>query len=223
MKELLRSYKIFTAQKMMKQYLKGIIIMLAEALAITVIEVLFSGSLNFLSGFIFGAVIVVTPMIGSFILNSIYSYNMPITAGYRYFHSISDSTAHFRRAIIAGNLFGLGIIALAGVSSLIIDMFVIHQQILLVSGASLGLLMLGGANFMGYVRSNVVRVLMIAPLCALGGFCMGFLDSSSEGEEEILGVPPVVQIAVIAISAAVFAAGFIYTLKVCGKKWGEAE
>ena len=57
---------------------------------------------------------------GLIFMNALYQYLSPVTPGHKYYASLPDGAAHFRRAIAAGNLFGiitgLGLLALISVA-----------------------------------------------------------------------------------------------------------
>lgn len=220
MKELLRSYKIFSAQQLLRQIAKAMLIIVVMSVLLTLPEFLLEGTVDFMSGFWYGMIMVLAPVFGSMLLSNIYSYNQPIYPGYRYFHSISGSALHFRRAIIAGNIFSLCITAVFAVIALLVDTFVTGENFTSVICITVGLAMPGLTNLLGYVRNTWLRVIAIMPVCCLAGFGVGF---TSGGEEDGAAISPIVSAVMIAVSAALFAAGFIYSIRAGEKKWGEAE
>ena len=219
MKELLRSYKIFSAQLLTRQIAKTALVMVVMSVVMTLIEFLFEGTIDFMSGFWYGMVMVLAPMFGCILLNNLYSYNQPINPGYKYFHSISDSALHFKRAIIACNIFALCITAVFTVISFVVDTFIMGENITLVICISVGLAMPGCINLLGYVKNTLLRLLVVMPICCLGGFFFGF----SSVEDDSVTINPIVSAIIIAVCAALYIAGFIYSVRVSEKKWGAAE
>ena len=219
MKELLRSYNIFSAQLLTRQILKSIPVFVGMSVVFTLLEFMLEGTVDFMGGFWYGMIMVFAPMFGSILLNNLYSYNQPINPGYRYFHSISESALHFKRAIIASNIFSLCITAVFAVISFVVDTFIMGENITLVICISVGLAMPGCINLLGYVKNTLLRLLVVMPICCLGGFFFGF----SSGEDDSVTVNPIVSVIIIAVCAALYIAGFIYSVRVSEKKWGEAE
>lgn len=220
MKELLRSYRIFSAQLLPRQIAKASLVIVVMSVVMTLLEFFFEGSVDFMSGFWYGMIMVLAPMFGCMLLNNLYSYNQPINPGYKYFHSIGDSALHFKRAIIGCNIFALCITAVFSLISFVVDTFIMGENLTLVICISVGLAMQGGINLLAYVRNTMLRLLMIMPICALAGFFFGI---SSGEEEESVTINPIVSVIVIGVSTALFIAGFIYAVKTGEKKWGSAE
>ena len=219
MKELLRSYNIFSAQLLTRQILKSIPVFVGMSVVFTLLEYLFEGTVDFMGGFWYGMIMVFAPVFGSMLLSNLYSYNQPINPGYRYFHSISESALHFKRAIIASNIFSLCITAVFAVISFVVDTFIMGENITLVICISVGLAMPGCINLLGYVKNTLLRLLVVMPICCLGGFFFGF----SSGEDDSVTVNPIASAIIIAVCAALYITGFIYAVRVSEKKWGEAE
>ena len=105
----------------------------------------------------------------STMLSSLYQYLSPVTPGHKYYASLPDGAAHFRRAIAAGNLFGiitgLGLIALISVAYKLIGInnnFVFFGVMLLFIAA-------GVCNFTGFIRNNTARIIvMMGVFCGFG-------------------------------------------------------
>lgn len=222
MKEMLRSFRIFTARYTVKIALQSVLIMLAVYAAICGLSFIsFDGS-DFAEGFIQGflpSFALAVPILGSFMLNGIYSYNMQITPGYKYMHSIKDSGRKYVQAIIVGNVLSLVILSIA----MLIIWLMAKQLSAVLSPAYSAVLALGALsmiNFTGNAKSQWVRILAIMPLCLFVGFFTGF---SSAAEEDNNPIPEYVLWIMLAVVAVAFVASFIYTLKVSEKKWRRDE
>ena len=86
---------------------------------------------------------------GLIFMNALYQYLSPVTPGHKYYASLPDGAAHFRRAIAAGNLFGiitgLGLLALISVAYKLIGI----NNNFVFFGVTLLFIAAGVCNFMG--------------------------------------------------------------------------
>ena len=225
MKQYIRSLRLFTAQYTVTTMLQ---LLAAFAGAYAVIGIMGSATsifaesdpdsffAGFLSSFIPGCTIMV-PLFGVFLLNAIYSYNMPITPGYKYLHGIADSAKHFKRAIIATNIIA---VIIGGVGTLINWVLTMWVGDLILSPIASLAVCLGGiglANFTGYLKSTAARLISIMPMCAVVGFVVGFTAAAEEDGE--MGISDTAFLIVLAVTAVIAVAGFVYSMLVCEKKW----
>lgn len=167
---------------------------------------------------------------GMIFLNALYQYLSPMTPGHKYYASLPDGAAHFRRAIAAGNVFGIGsgLVLLVLISAAYM-LFGIEQNMVFF-WLSLMFLATGVCNITGFIRNNTVRIISIMGVLCLFGFLsgfFGFLDDSGEEEGTTAigflfnNMGMVLTIGIVSIG--VFAAGLIYALAVAEKKWGESR
>ncbi len=227
MKQVLRSMRLFTAQYTITNILQILAIFGGVYL---VIGMMGFGALNvleespdsfiagFLSSFLPGMTIMV-PLTGVFLLNAMYSYNMPTTPGYKYLHSVSDSSGHFRRALIASNIAAV----LVGVLAMLVTWLMCKWvgEIMLSPLATLAICFagIGIVNFTGFIKGQLARLISIMPMCCVVGFMVGFTSVAEEDENAFIN-ENVMYIA-LAVAAAVAIAGFIFSMVKCEKKWRE--
>lgn len=225
MKQFIRSVRLFTAQYTLKTMLQllgafagayafiGAMGVVSSAIAESDPDSFFAG---FVSSFVPGFTVMI-PIMGVFMLNAIYSYNMPITPGYKYLHGIADSAKHFKRAIIATNILAV-IIGVVGtlinwaLTKWIGDLILSPMASLAVCFGGLGL-----TNFTGYLKSSAARLISIMPMCALVGFVVGFTAAAEEDNELVTNEN--VFFIVLAVAVVVGVAGFIFSMLQCEKKW----
>lgn len=159
---------------------------------------------------------------GLIFMNALYQYLSPVTPGHKYYASLPDGAAHFRRAIAAGNLFGiitgLGLIALISVAYKLIGI----NNNFVFFGVMLLFIATGVCNFTGFIRNNTARIIVM-----MGVFCgFGFLADAEDSQTtrlDTLFSSAGITVTVGVVAAAVFAAGLIYALAVAEKKWGESQ
>lgn len=225
MKQFIKSVRLFTAQYTLKTMLQllgafagayafiGAMGVVSSAIAESDPDSFFAG---FVSSFVPGFTVMI-PIMGVFMLNAIYSYNMPITPGYKYLHGIADSAKHFKRAIIATNILAV-IIGVVGtlinwaLTKWIGDLILSPMASLAVCFGGLGL-----TNFTGYLKSSAARLISIMPMCALVGFVVGFTAAAEEDNELVTNEN--VFFIVLAVAVVVGVAGFIFSMLQCEKKW----
>ncbi len=222
MKEMLRSFRIFTAQYTLKVMLQTVLIMLGIYAVVSGLSFIsFDGS-DFGEGFLMGflpSFSMVIPICGSFMLNAIYSYNMQINPGYKYMHSIKDSGKKYVQAIIVGNMLSLVIL---GIAMFIIWTMTTFLDVALPPALSavLAFAVLSMINFTGNAKKQWIRILAIMPLFVLVGFFSGF---SSAAEHDNNPIPEFVVWICLAVAVVAFIASLIYTIKTSEKKWRRDE
>ena len=225
MKQYIRSLRLFTAQYTITTMLQ---LLAVFAVSYAVIGIMGAGSsffaesnpdsffAGFVSSFVPGCTIMI-PLFGVFLLNAIYSYNMPITPGYKYLHSVADSAKHFKRAIIATNVIAIVIGVLGSLINWALTIWI--GDLILSPIASLAVCLggIGLANFTGYLKSTAARLISIMPMCAVVGFVVGFTAAAEEDGE--LGISDNAFLIVLAVTAVIAVAGFVFSMLVCEKKW----
>lgn len=162
---------------------------------------------------------------GLIFMNALYQYLSPVTPGHKYYASLPDGAVHFRRAIAAGNLFGiitgLGLLVLISVAYKLIGI----NNNFVFFGVTLLLIAAGVCNFTGFIRNNTARIIVMMGVFCGFGFLAGFLTDAGE-DEGTTGLDSLfssvgITVTVGVVSVVVFAAGLIYALTVAEKKWGE--
>ncbi len=229
MKKALSSLRIFTAQYTITSLLQ---IMAGFLIAFASVSLLGIGAMviteadeesfvaGFLSSFIPGMTIMF-PLMGVFLLNAMYSYNMITTPGYKYLHSIADSARHFRNSLIVSNIMAviLGFLSLLVVwliGTVLTDMPVSPLGTLAISFGGIAIV-----NFTGYLKNQWARLVSILPMCGIAGFVVGFNAAAEEDGEAVLAISDNVMLIVVAVCIVLAIAGFIFSMMKCEKKWRE--
>ena len=218
MKEMFRSFRIFTGNYTIKNTLQmlGVFTAIFGAMsllsAVPVNEDSFAA--GFFSGFLPGFSMFV-PMTGGFLINAIYMYNLPITPGYKYLHSLPDSAKAYREAIMIGNLYALVMMfAALGMHSVV--HVLCDLSITPIYSAAVTLLAIGCINFLGNFKNQIVRTFIMVPLFVGSGFVFGF---SAALEEDGKALPDFVLWIALGAAIAVYIGGLVFSLAVCEKKW----
>ncbi|MBQ8170357.1 MAG: hypothetical protein IJZ95_00050 [Oscillospiraceae bacterium] len=218
MKDMLRSFRIFTGNYTLKTVFQMLLAFVAVFAAITLLSLIPVEDESFAEGFLTAflpAFSLFLPLCGVFLLNAIYSYNNPITPGFKYFHSLPDSDTAYAQAIAAANLFTLIIMVLGVTGHYIYSVFAPFPLSPMIS-AALALLTTGITNFIGNVKNQWVRIFSVMPIFCLAGFASGFSSAMLEDGERI---PDTVIWISLGVAIAVYVAGLVYALATCKKKW----
>lgn len=228
MKKYIQSFRVFFGSCQIRSMLIFAVIIAGTAILCGILSALPVNDL--LDGFMQGVSSMMSAMsavFGIIFLNALYQYISPVTPGYKYYRSLPDGAAHFRRAIAAGNILGIlsGLVLITLVSAFNVLIRVDNGSSLF--GIVLLFLAAGVCNLTGYVRNNTARIIAMMGVLCLFGFSAGFLDGSGEADGftalEFLSQNIVTVIAAGAIAVTVFLAGFIYALRAAEKKWGEVR
>ncbi len=226
MKDMFRSLKIFSGQTM-KSYglvILGVIVGYAVFALIATIDL---PPESFADGFISGfapSVCMFIPIVGAFMLNAIYSYNMQITQGRKYLRSVPDSARHYRNAVAAVNIVALIILFSAVTVNVVVNIFAETTASPTIS-AAMGLLCLGLINLVGNSKLKSLRFFVIMPAFLLCGFMVGFTAGASEDAQtdseavQLLQTIDLTAKIALAAAIAVYVAGLIVSLSICEKKW----
>lgn len=225
MKQILRSLRLFTAQYTITSLLQvlaifGGVYLIIGMMGFGALNVLEDSPDSFLAGFFTSflpGMTIMVPLMGVFLLNAMYSYNMPTTPGYKYLHSVNNSAKHFRRAIIGSNIAAVLMGLLAVLVTWLMckwvgELFLSPIATLAISFAGIGIV-----NFTGFIKGQFARLISIMPMCAVVGFMVGF-TSVAEDETNAFDDEKIMYI-VLVVAAAVAVAGFIFSMIKCEKKW----
>lgn len=222
MKDMFRSFRIFTARYTITVMLQTALIMLVIFTVAGGLSFIGVADDSFAAGFLHGflpAFVMVMPISGSFMLNAIYSYNLPINPGYKYMHSIKDSGKKYVQAIMAGNLISLGIIFISVIMLSVLSML-LETLLSPIYGVVLGLFVMGMINLTGNIRNQWVRIFSIMPLFLVVGFLSGFNSAAEEDGEHL---PEIVLWIGLAVAIVIFVVGIVYSLCTSEKKWRRDE
>ncbi len=166
------------------------------------------------------AITMFVPLLGSFMLNTIYTYNNPIVPGFKYLHSIPDSDKHYVRAIVVGNIVAAVVMVIAALVQMLISTLLGVQIASPLISVVVVVLALGLVNLSGNSKKSWVRTVLLMPVFIVAGMTFGYSAALAEDGERI---PAIVLWIALAVAAVVYIAGLIYTLKVSAKKWRESE
>ena len=227
MKQVLRSLRLFTAQYTITSMLQilaffvGIYIVIG-LMGFGALDVLEDSPDSFIAGFFTSFIpgmTVMVPLMGVFLLNAMYSYNMPTTPGYKYLHSVSDSSKHFRRALIASNVMAV----LLGFMAMLITWLMCKWvgELMLSPVATLAICFagIGIVNFTGFFKGQLARLISIMPMCCVVGFMVGFTSAAEEDDNVFINEN--IMYIILAVAVVVAVAGFIFSMVKCEKKWRE--
>lgn len=224
MKEMFRSFRIFTGNYSIKNVLSSGIAFVVVFGAMSLLSLIETPEDSFLEGFVTAfvpAFSMFAPLLGAFLLNAVYLYNLPITAGYKYFHSMRDGGKRYVQAIIAANILTVIIAAVAvGIQAIIFSIVGSEAPYLYIMSIVIAMLMTGLINLIGNTRRQWLRMVSIIPVYLLAGGLFGFTAAMVEAGESI---PDIIMWIMLAVATVVYAAGLIYTLAVSAKKWRRSE
>lgn len=222
MKEMFRSFRIFTGNYTIKNVLQLILVFCAIFGAMSLVNMIEVPEDSFAAGFFASfvpAFSMFIPLSGGFMLNAIYSYNMQITPGYKYLHSIPSSKKSYVQAILAGNLAAFLVMLLAmGLQILLFSIFQIGASPIF--SAVISLLAIGIINLLGNTKRQWLRMVLLMPVFILAGGLFGYSAAMIEDGERI---PDIILWIALGVSAAVYIIGLIYTLTSSAKKWRRSE
>lgn len=226
MKKYVNSFRIFFGRCSLTSMASFLVTMAVIILMIAVLEVLATGG-DFMAGMTDGMSVMLTgavPLTGLIFLSTLYTYANPATPGHKYYVSVPGSAEHFRRAVIAANLFSLVLGAvLIAVMSLILTLGALGAGGgVAFYGLVLMLAALGLCNFTGYIKNTAARVAVIASTMGFTGFAAGFLGADADDEDSfstLIADNPWLPWVVLGTAALVFAGGFVYSVAVSRKKW----
>ena len=215
---MFRSFRIFTGAYTLKNTAQLLLTFFAIFGAMSLLSAIPAEEGSFTAGF-FSSFIpgfsMFVPMGGAFLLNALYSYNLPQMQGFKYLHSIPDDSRIFRQAIVTANIVAILIMLIAvGINSLLFYGMEIGTSPLFASFVSL--LAIGVTNLLGSTKKQWLRFVAMMPLFVGAGFAFGFSAALQEKGESL---PDFVLWIACGVSLVVYIAGLIYTLTVTEKKW----
>ena len=222
MKEMFRSFRIFTGGFTIKNVLQTGAVFVVVFGTMSLLSLIEVPEESFMAGFFasfipaFGMFI---PLLGAFLLNAIYLYNVPITQGYKYFHSMRDGEKRYVQAILAANLVALVVLIIAvalqfGVFALI------GKGVTPTFSAVITMIAIGIINLIGNTRRQWLRFVAIMPLCVIAGGIFGYSTALAEDGEHI---PDIIIWIAMGVAVAIYVIGLVYTIATSAKKWRRSE
>ncbi len=224
MKKYVSSFRLFFGRCSLTSMISFLAAMAAIILIVAVLEVFAAGG-DFITGMKDGMSVMlagVVPTTGIIFLSTVYTYANPATPGHKYYVSVPDSAEHFRRAIIAANLFSL---ALGALLIAVMNLIFLPMRVgggMAFYGFVLILAVMGLCNFTGYIKNTAARIAVITSTMCFTGFAAGFLGADVDDEDSFSALimdNPWLPWAVLGTAALVFAGGFVYSVAVSRKKW----
>lgn len=227
MKQVLRSLRLFTAQYTITSMLQilaifGGVYLVIGMMGFGALNVLEDSPDSFIAGFFTSFIpgmTVMVPLMGVFLLNAMYSYNMPTTPGYKYLHSVSDSSKHFRRALIASNVMAVLLGFMAMLITWLMSKWVGELMLSPIATLAICFAGIGIVNFTGFLKRQLARLISIMPMCCVVGFMVGFTSVAEEDDNVFINEN--IMYIILAVAVVVAIAGFIFSMAKCEKKWRE--
>lgn len=222
MKEMFRSFRIFTGGFTIKNVLQSAVVFVVVFGAMSLLSLLEVPKESFMAGFFasfipaFGMFI---PLFGAFLLNAIYLYNAPASQGYKYFHSMRDGEKRYVQAILAANIIAL-IVMIIAVGLHFGAVALIGKGVSPIYSAVIAMTAIGLINLLGNTQRQWLRFFLMMPLFVLAGGFFGYSAALAEDGESI---PDIVMWIAMAVAAVVYIVGLIYTTAVSAKKWRRSE
>lgn len=221
MKEYIRAFRVFGANTAFKNSVAGALVSFSAFAVMKLLDIIFSlGSVesDFLRGFFEGfypAFMVVVPVLGAVVVNTVASACNPVSQGYKYLHSIADGAKCFKRAMIVATLYALLInILWSGVVTIICCLS--GNFVPAVCCPMLGAGLLGAVNLAAFVKNAIVRIASFMPIMLGVGFVMGFASVAKEDG----GEPEWLMLAILgAVCLAMLIGGIINIVVNAEKKW----
>ena len=208
---MIRSYKLFVSESIMKKYLIVCIVVfcfvfLAGVVNLNTTNEDVSALLESIVPMLCCAMFPVTSLVS---LASIYNANLKGEPyGYNYFHSLKSSDTHFKNAIICGNIILAATILPFGAVLLIC--FSPSNTLILLSFV---LLASGIMNLFGFKQSFLARIL---PLAALGGGIGAFFAAT---QDQKIAEFSILLIILAIISAGVYLWGVFHAIIGARNAW----
>ena len=169
-----------------------------------VLEII-GGEESFFGGFvagIFSGMIIVGPVMTVVIMTTVANAANPAAQGYKYFHSIADGAAHFKRAMITSAAMSACVILVwSGMVALYLavvgagDMWIV---------CLFGWAILGLAELTAFIQQAVAKLLVFAPAFFIVGIISGISVAAIEDGEEI---PAAVAVVLLVVTLALFIGG----------------
>lgn len=222
MKEMFRSFRIFTGGFTIKSVLQSAVVFVVVFVAMSLLSLIEVPEESFMAGFFasfipaFGMFI---PLLGAFLMNAIYLYNAPTSQGYKYFHSMRDGEKRYVQAILAANIVAL-IVMIVAVALHFGAFALIGKGVSPVYSAVIAMTAIGLINLLGNTQRQWLRFVLMMPLFVLAGAFFGYFAALAEDGESI---PDIVMWIAMGVAIAVYIAGLIYTTAVSAKKWRRSE
>ncbi len=208
MKKYISSYRMFSAVRLWRHIALPLIVSAAGLIVSWLMPVVLEyigAEESHLGGFIagvFSGMIIVGPVMTVVIMTAVANAANPAAQGYKYFHSIADGAAHFKRAMITSAamsacviLVWSGMVALYLAANGAGDMWIV---------CLFGWAILGLAELTAFIQQAVAKLLVFAPAFSIVGIISGILVAATEDSEEI---PAAVAVVLLAVTLALFIGG----------------
>lgn len=224
MKKYFQSFRLFFGSCPMKSLAVFLGIM-AGFIVVFAIPMAFGGE-DFVSELIrvmFSTLSTMTPLCGFIFLNSLYTIVSPNTLGYKHFASVPDIAGHFRRAVVFSNVFCILIDAVLLALNAVVYALLGSDSGMIILGVIMLFVISAMGNFTGYLKSVSARMITMIVTLSMFGFISGFsaeADNIGDSLSGLISGNMTLAAIIIFLAVAAYAASLIYTLKVCGRKWG---
>lgn len=206
MKEMFRSFRIFTGGYTIKNILQMAAVFVVIFSGMSLLSLIEVPDDSFMAGFFtsfipaFG---MFAPMLGVFLVNAVYMYNQPMTQGYKYFHSMRDGEKRYVQAVLAANIVALIVMIVAvalqfGVSALI------GKGAPPVYSVIIAMVATGCINLAGNTRRQWLRFVLMMPIFALAGGVYGYSAALAEDGNRI---PDYIIWVAMAVAVVVYSVG----------------
>ena len=208
---MIRSYKLFVSESIMKKYLIVCIVVfcfvfLAGVVNLNTSNEDISSLLESIVPMLCCAMFPVTSLVS---LASIYNANLKGEPyGYNYFHSLKSSDTHFKNAIICGNIILAATILPFG--AVLLTCFSTSNTLILLSFV---LLASGIMNLFGFKQSFLARIL---PLAALGGGIGAFFAAT---QNQKIAEFSILLVILAIVSAGVYLWGVFHAIVGAKSAW----
>lgn len=219
---MFRSFRIFTGNYSIKNVIQSGIIFFVVFGAMSLLSMLEVPEDSFLEGFVVAfvpAFSMFAPLLGAFLLNAVYLYNLPSNHGYKYFHSMRDGEKRYVQAILAANIVAM-IIMIIAVAIQIAIFALLKVGASPVFSVVIAMTTIGIINLIGNTRRQWLRMVLIMPVFVLSGGIFGYTAALTEDGESI---PEIIMWIAMGIAIAVYVVGLIYTTATSAKKWRRSE
>ncbi len=214
---MISSYRLFTEKRQIKKNITVFAVLLVLTAAFGIINKSFDfGWFNlFISSFLPIFIMCMLPSLSIVTLSMVYNANCSDQPnGYKYLHSIPNSTRHFQNAVVFGNIFSLGVVL--SDCAVLAAFFDDALQM-----AALVLFGLGFLNFTAYVKNVIFRILPLAVVGGIVGFYVGVSqDVAEDGENADFTV--FFTIAAI-VAAVIYIAGTAYAVLNAKRAWNKED
>lgn len=198
-----RSYLMFTGKSMSPNVVVFMMLALAMIIAAKIVSVCGGNPEAWDFMHFLGEIMWVTSIM--YILRGVFNANLKSAPGYRFFHSLPDSAAHFKRAIITAN-----IILIVGTAIFACLDFLLFGNIIIML-VGLALFVLGWMNLFGAAKNFFIYAI---PFFAVG-FSAGFMNAMANDED----FPDEIKFVIFVVCVLVCVVGIAYSIINSKRLW----